>query len=214
MVPARRRSGGQSVDAGMLERTERSTARDRRLHEEWDLEQEGSTPESGFDEGLREASISDRERGIEPEPALRESPQETDWREQVLRLRADMDNYRKRQQRLAQDKIKSEQNRLLEAFSKISDDLERVLQSSSTDGQRLQQGVQIIHDEALKLLAQEGVEKIEAENRPFDPNWHEAVMTVPSDEMGLPPETVVRVIEPGYRRDGRLLKPAQVVVSV
>ena len=125
-----------------------------------------------------------------------------------------MDNYRKRQQRLAQDKIESEQNRLLEAFSKISDDLERVLQSSSTDGQRLQQGVRIIHDEALKLLAQEGVEKIEAENRPFDPNWHEAVMTVPSDEMGLPPQTVVRVIEPGYRRDGRLLKPAQVVVGV
>ncbi|MGD2041709.1 MAG: nucleotide exchange factor GrpE, partial [Anaerolineae bacterium] len=99
-------------------------------------------------------------------------------------------------------------------FSRIFDDLERALQSSPANGQRLQQGVQIIHDEALRLLAREGVEKIEAENRPFDPNWHEAVMTVPSDEQGLPPQTVVRVIEPGYRRDGRLIKPAQVVVGV
>jgi molecular chaperone GrpE len=214
IAPARRRSGGQSADPGTRERAKRSTERDERPHEQRELEQQSSSLKPEFGEDLREVSLSDRQQKIEPEPTLRESFQETDWKEQVLRLRADMDNYRKRQQRLAQEKIESEKDRLLEAFSRTVDDLERALESSSGSGQRLQQGVQIIHDEALKLLAREGVEKIEAENRPFDPNWHEAVMTVPSDTMGLPPQTVVRVIEPGYRRDGRLLKPAQVVVGV
>ena len=137
-----------------------------------------------------------------------------EWRDRALRLQAEMDNYRKRQQRLAENQIEAERDRLLGAFLSVVDDLERALAAPAAGGEGFRRGVELTHRAAVQLLQKEGVEMIEAQDRPFDPNWHEAVATVSRNGSGVAPNTVVRVMEPGYRLEDRLLRPARVVVAV
>jgi molecular chaperone GrpE len=138
----------------------------------------------------------------------------TDWQNLALRLQAEMDNYRKRQQRLAQDQIEAERQRLLRGMLQIVDDLERALAAPAGDVRGLREGVQLTRRAALQRLQQEGVERIEAQSQPFDPNLHEAVSAIPHDGRGVAPGTVIQVLEPGYRLGVRLLRPARVVVAV
>ena len=140
-----------------------------------------------------------------------------DWRDRALRLQAEMDNFRKRQQRLAQDQIQDERERLLRSFLSIVDDLERALAQAGRDGSGLREGVELTHRAALQLLQHEGVERIPDRGRPFDPTWHEAVATVDHRQAGVEPNLIVDVLAPGYRvgsAPGRLLRPARVVVTV
>ena len=137
-----------------------------------------------------------------------------DWRDRALRLQAEMDNYRKRQQRMAEDKIEAERQRLLRSFLPIVDDLERALAAPSGDGRALRDGVQLTHRAAMQLLQREGVEPIREQGRPFDPHWHEAVATVDHARVGVEPDTIVDVLQPGYRQQDQLLRPARVVVAV
>jgi molecular chaperone GrpE len=136
-----------------------------------------------------------------------------EWRDRALRLQAEMQNYRKRQQRNAQNQIGQERHRLLNAFLGIVDDLERAL-ATPDSGDALRRGVELTHRAALQLLQKEGAVAIAAERQPFDPNWHEAVATIPRNGSGVAPGTVIQVVEPGYRLDDQLLRPAKVVVAV
>ncbi len=137
-----------------------------------------------------------------------------DWRDRALRLQAEMDNFRKRQQRLAQDQIEAERRRLLHAFLRVVDDLERALDLAAGSDGGLRQGVELTHRAALQFLQQEGVERLEAQDQPFDPTWQEAVGTVNHSHANAALHTVVQVLEPGYRLGDRLLRPARVVVAV
>jgi molecular chaperone GrpE len=139
---------------------------------------------------------------------------DVDWQDLALRLQAEMDNYRKRQQRLAQDQIQAERERLLRGFLSAADDLERALAAPAGDVHGLREGVQLTHREILQWLRQAGVERIQAQNQRFDPNWHEAVSAIPYDGSGAAPGTVIKVLEPGYRLGDRLLRPARVIVAV
>jgi molecular chaperone GrpE len=157
-----------------------------------------------------------------PSPGAKEStshlpgPREgnVDWQDLALRLQAEMDNYRKRQQRLAQDQIEAERQRLLRGFLPIVDDLERALKAPAGNEPGLREGVHLTHRALLQRLGQEGVEKILPQNQPFDPNWHEAISAVPHDGSGVGPGTVIQVLEPGYRLGNHLLRPARVIVAV
>jgi molecular chaperone GrpE len=184
---------------------------------------EPESPEQGREiEALRAdedlpAESGDAGKGAQPgapAPTARRSGQDdTDWRDMALRLQAEMDNYRKRQQRLARDQIQDERERLLAAFLDTVDNLERALQSPG-DGQALRQGVQLTRREAIQFLGKEGVQQVEALGRAFDPAWHEAVATVGHQQANVAPETVVQVVQPGYRLGEQLLRPAKVVVAV
>jgi molecular chaperone GrpE len=137
-----------------------------------------------------------------------------EWRDRALRLQADMDNYRRRQQRLAQDEIQTERERLLRGFLPLVDHLERALASPAGDAGSLHQGVELTHRAATQMLQKEGVQRIEAGGHLFDPAWHEAVATVRRNGTKTDLNTVVQVMEPGYRMGDRLLRPAKVVVAI
>jgi molecular chaperone GrpE len=142
------------------------------------------------------------------------SPDSEEWRDRALRLQAEMDNFRRRQRRLAEEQIETERQRLLTSFLGVVDDLERALVSPGGDEAMLRQGVQLTHRAALQLMAREGAEQIEAEDQAFDPTWHEAVATVGRNGTNLASGTVAQVIEPGYRLGSQLLRPAKVIVAV
>jgi molecular chaperone GrpE len=160
-------------------------------------------------------------RGQKEESAQTElaTPEETQeelemWRDRAQRLQAEMENFRKRQRRLTQEQIEANREHLLRNFLEISDNLERALASGEMEAENLRQGVTLTHRALMRLLDREGIEPIAAEGQPFDPAKHEAISTIPHTEVNAAPDTVFKVVQPGYRLAGRLLRPARVVVAV
>lgn len=135
------------------------------------------------------------------------------WRDRALRLQAEIENFRKRQRRLAEDRIEADRGRLLRNFLSVADDLERALRVEDGGREGLREGVEVTRRSLEQLLRQEGVEAIQAKGEAFDPNWHEAVGTVPEERVDAEKDTVVDVTQPGYRLNGRLLRPARVIVA-
>ena len=134
------------------------------------------------------------------------------WRDRALRLQAELENFRKRQRRLAEDRIEADRVRLLRNFLMVADDLERALRAEG-DQESLRDGVEVMDSSLKQMLKQEGVERIEARGERFDPEWHEAVGTVPHQEADVRRDTVVEVTQEGYVLNGRLLRPARVIVA-
>jgi len=135
------------------------------------------------------------------------------WRDRALRLQAEMENFRRRQQRLAEERIAADRERLLRAFLGVADDLERALSADSTDTESLRQGVDLTYHSLMRLMAREGAEPVQAEGQPFDPTFHEAVGTMPHEQVDAGPDMVVQVVQAGYQLQDRLLRPARVIVA-
>jgi molecular chaperone GrpE len=123
---------------------------------------------------------------------------------------ADIDNFRKRQTRRADESITAERERLLRLFLPVADNLTRALGHDGEGDQLLRQGVELTYRELMRRLETEGVTRIQTLGRPFTPDLHEAVATVVADaEAG----TIVEELERGYMLKDRLLRPARVVVA-
>lgn len=135
------------------------------------------------------------------------------WRDMALRLQASMDNFRKLQRRLAEEKVATERERLLLAFLNVTDNLDRAL-AARGDIEDVRGGVELTRRGLLQFLRREGVEPMEAEGQPFDPSRHEAVGQVASDGLDVEPGTIVRDVEKGYTVGDRLLRPARVIVAM
>ena len=141
-----------------------------------------------------------------------ERKDDIDWKDMALRMRADMDNFRRRQKQLAEDRVRREKAYLLKGFLSAVDTLETVLSHLDADDPH-HQGVQVAYNEMQKVLRDADVEKIDSANRPFDPNWHEAVAIVPPIKGQETDLLVVDVEEEGYRLGERVLRPARVIVA-
>jgi molecular chaperone GrpE len=152
-----------------------------------------------------------REQEIVREPVPVSSECE-EWRERALRLQAEMENYRRRQRRIAQDKARAEYERLLGDLLSVADNMDRTLVAIGADT-AIRKGVELTQNELTRLLKKHGLERVNAVGEQFDPNWHEAADVVPAAAHGVKPGTVLDVTRPGYRRDGKLFRPAQVVVA-
>ena len=92
----------------------------------------------------------------------------------------------------------------------VLDNCERALAHETTD-ESYRKGVEMIYNQLSAALAREGVAEIEALNKPFDPNWHQAIMT--AEEEGVEPGIVLAVLQKGYKLKDRLLRAAMVKVS-
>jgi molecular chaperone GrpE len=129
------------------------------------------------------------------------------------RTRADFENYQKRVQRdTAQERRYAEAPLALDLLPAL-DNLERATAAAQQAGEKgpLVQGVAMVQNQLLDVLRRHGVTRIDAQGQPFDHDLHEAVMQQPSKD--VPPNTVLQVLEHGYRIHDRLLRAAKVIVS-
>ncbi len=135
-------------------------------------------------------------------------------RDLYLRERAEMENYKKRVARDRADTLRYAHAPLARDLATILDDLERAVAhaESSGDTVALAEGVQLVLRNALDVLSRHGITRIEAAGEPFDPNRHEAVATV--HDPGTEPNRVVQQFLPGYALHDRVVRPAQVSVSM
>jgi molecular chaperone GrpE len=128
----------------------------------------------------------------------------------LQRVAAEFENYRKRVARDQQSLATRAHERLVKELLPVLDDLERALQAASEHEEaKLEEGVTLVHRELEEALAKEGLSEIETNGR-FDPHVHEALLSQPSDkEEGA----ILDVLQKGYRLGDRVLRPARVVVS-
>jgi len=128
----------------------------------------------------------------------------------LKRVAADFENYRKRAARDQESLVARAHERLVKELLPVLDDLERALEAARDSGTRsVEEGVRLVHRELKAALDREGLAEIET-NGSFDPHVHEALLTQPSEaEEG----SILEVIQRGYRLGDRVLRPARVVVA-
>ena len=132
------------------------------------------------------------------------------WEAVARQMQADMDNFRKRQQRRANEAIDAEKERLLRQFLPIADNLTRALNQDTNNVEALREGIELTLRQLERMLTAEGVARMDTVGQPFDPTWHEAVATVPNPALA---NTVVNEVETGYTVNGKLLRPAKLIVA-
>ena len=130
-----------------------------------------------------------------------------------LRALAEFQNYRRRTDEERESLKGFLLTGVMESLLPIVDNFGRAVESmnASSDIDKLRDGISGIHRQLATLLEKNGVEQIEAAGASFDPNLHNAVMRV--EDSGEPADTVVEVLQPGYKIGGRVLRPALVKVS-
>ncbi len=137
-----------------------------------------------------------------------------EWQDKYMRLSAEFDNYRKRTLKEKADLTKSANGDLLKDILPVVDDFERgfdtIEKSEDIDG--LKQGMNLIYTKFIEFLRQNGVKEIEAKEKEFDIDFHEALTKIPapSDELK---GKVVDVIEKGYLLNEKVIRYAKVVVG-
>ena len=131
----------------------------------------------------------------------------------LRRLQADFDNYRKRTLREQTARAAAASQALVARLLPVLDDFELAVSHAeqSRDFDRMLKGVEMVFGELREVLQGEGLVNIEAEGKPFDPERHEAVVAV--EQEGAEPGTVVDVVRTGYELRGKVLRPAMVKVA-
>lgn len=130
--------------------------------------------------------------------------------DKYLRTIADLENYKKRAVKEKADIIKFGKEDIIRDILPFMDSIDRALEHDTGDIQAFKDGVALIQDQLLCCLKKHGVEKIEAAGQDFDPNFHEALMQMESDQHE--DNKVVSEMEKGYLLNGRLLRPSRVCV--
>ncbi len=145
--------------------------------------------------------------------AAEEAEELSRLKERFMYLAAEFENYRKRVAREKADLVAYGNERLLAAVLPSLDNLERAMSQAAglEAAKALLEGVRLTYDQFLAELRKFGLEQISAEGRMFDPRFHEALARVPWE--GKPEGTVLSESRKGYLLNGRLLRPAQVVVA-
>ncbi len=172
---------------------------DQKSRQGGDEEEGGNTPDI---ETLREDIASARKEACENN-------------DRFLRVCAELENYKKRAQRQMDDHRKFSNTELIKDLLPVVDNLERAVEAYRENRQTTEacmfEGVEMTLNEILNILKKYNVTQVDAHGKPFDPNYHEAVMQ--EESASHPENTVVNELQKGYLLHDRLIRPAMVVVS-
>jgi len=138
---------------------------------------------------------------------------EENWN-QLIRARADLENLRRRHHKELENARKFALERFVEALLPVKDSMELGLSAAadaSTDVEKLREGTQLTLKLLRDVMEKFNVAEVDPEGTPFNPELHQAMSMQPRDD--VPPNTVVTVVQKGYTLNGRLVRPAMVMVS-
>jgi molecular chaperone GrpE len=139
------------------------------------------------------------------------SATEAELRDQLIRLAADFDNYRKRATRQMEETRKFGSEAVLATLLPVIDNFDRALAHAKEDSSPLIQGVRMVAKQLIDVAAQHGVKGFQSLGQVFDPERHEAVGQAPTSDH--PPGSILEEVVKGYMIHDRLLRAAQVVVA-
>ena len=166
-----------------------------------------------INQSMGEAAVQHDPAGAAAQAALAaaEAKAQENW-DSYTRAVAELDNYRKRVEREIDQARKFGVERFAQQLLTVADALEAGIRAGTENpGPALLEGAEATLRELNKAFDKAGVKVIDPKGQPFDPNWHEAMVAQESSE--VPPNTVLSVVQKGYSLNGRLLRPARVIVS-
>lgn len=132
---------------------------------------------------------------------------------QYLRLAADFDNFRKRQAQERENLLKYGAEEAMKKLIEVLDNFDRAKQAIANieDVKQVKESFDMLYNQLFENLSKLGLEVIDAKDKEFDPNFHEAVMQTPTSEH--PENTVIAELQKGYKMGEKVLRPALVNVA-
>nr|WP_281279849.1 nucleotide exchange factor GrpE [Cohnella pontilimi] len=187
------------------------TKEQQQMEEHLEERQEERTETSPAE--AEETSAQDPARQPEDDRLSELQRQAEENHSRFLRAQADFDNYRRRTQKEKEELAQYASLKLVDQLLPVLDNFERALQSGgeAAESHSFSKGVDMIFRQFYQVLENEGLKKIEAVGQPFDPELHQAIMQVESEEHES--GTVVEVVQNGYWMKDKVLRPAMVKVS-
>ena len=189
----------------------------REIDEAEAAEEEDAAEEAADDvreetaEGSREGT-EEAENGAD-DPVKRAEKLEADLAEkdaQMLRLRADFDNFRRRSAKEREELAAVVTQGILTDMLPLLDNFERALSAEGSDLDSFRAGVSMIYKQMQEALVKNGLEVIDTKDKKFDPNFHQAVMRVQDSEKE--DDTIEQELQKGYMAKGRVIRPSMVQV--
>ena len=180
------------------------------------VEVEGQVPEEKVSEAHEEHKKKKKKEEIIEELKQKVEEKEKELkeaRERILYQQADFENFKKLKAKEKQEALKFGNETLVKELLPVIDNLERAIQHGckTEDSKTIVQGVELTLNSFLKVLEKFGVTRVDALEKEFDPNLHEAIAQEPREDKT--PGTVVTELQKGYIMDGRLLRPSMVTVA-
>lgn len=188
--------------------------KDQEIKMDEELAQDAPQQESQCDNGDNMAETAESESDTVAEGA-EPTPEEVIavWRDKYMRLQAEFDNYRKRTLREKMDLVASGGSDVIKSMLSVLDDMYRAVAASekSDDISALREGEKLVLQKFEEALRQKNVTEIEAQDKEFNPDFHEAVarFAAGEDKKGL----VIDVVQRGYMMGEKVLRYAKVVVG-
>ena len=174
--------------------------------------QEAEPTQDAVPDSDSEKSVAEETSAAEEVPDAKEEPAtDPDWKERYARTLADFDNYRKRMARDREELAQFAAKDILKDLLSTVDNLALALDKAENKEDPFVQGVKLAYDGFLKVLADHGATPLDSVGEPFDTNFHDALAQLPSAD--VPEGTVMNEVKRGWLLHGKLLRPAQVVVS-
>jgi molecular chaperone GrpE len=176
-------------------------------------------PEEAAEKNPEQPDVLDGDTAEDQEPEEQLDPvaaltkERDELKDQLLRVMAETENFKKRAQRDQAQFLKRANESLVKDMLPVLDNLERALEAAQDNGETsgVIEGLELIQRDFLKVLEKNGLEEVEAMGQPFDPEYHEAMMQ--QDDAEADENTVLCVYQKGYTFHDRLIRPAMVVVS-
>lgn len=159
--------------------------------------------ETGPENGAEDTEFTDDQAAPEDEVSK--------LRDALLRTRAEMDNMEKRGQRELEKARRFQLESLMRDLLPVIDGLEQGLENAESEDEQSREGLGLTHKLLLQALEKHGLEVVDPMGETFDPQWHEAMSMQPSEDAD--PDTVLMVVQKGYRLHDRLLRAARVIVA-
>ncbi|MBN2983286.1 MULTISPECIES: nucleotide exchange factor GrpE [Cohnella] len=180
--------------------------------------------EAATEAGTQQPEQAEADRTAEPEAAETAANEEDsriqelqrqadDNYQRFLRAQADFDNFRRRTLKEKEELSKYASAKLIGELLPVVDNFQRALKAGgeATDDGALSKGIEMIYRQLSQVLENEGLKAMEPVGQPFDPEVHQAIMQVESEEYGE--GIVVEVVQTGYMLKDKVLRPAMVKVS-
>ena len=137
-----------------------------------------------------------------------------DQKDKYLRLSAEFDNYRKRTMKEKAELILNGGEKTISSILPVVDDFERALKNmeTATDVVAVKEGMELIYNKFMSVLAQDGVKVIETKDKPLDTDYHEAIAVIPAPDKALKGK-ILDCVQTGYMLNDKVLRHAKVVVG-
>ena len=184
-----------------------------------EVAEEAKTDAQADEANASENVEADETQAIDPAKAIKEMAEKKaeeavkGIKDQMMRLQADFENYKKRSVREKTDIAAYTMENFMTKLLPVIDNLERSEAAAEEAGESgsYRDGVKMVFDQLMGVLESEGLKAIDAEGQPFDPNFHHGVAV--GNEEDAPDQTVLEVFQKGYTLNDKVIRPAMVKVN-